>query len=149
MSSEDEELASLLSNEERLKRMNLTEDEIREFYLAFKGMDENGDKRLQREEIQEMLSQIGYEFNDTILDRLFKEASQEGRSKGLDLAEFLDLMSLEKSARGSRTDSVEGAIHQNIEQVLVYSSLRGRGGIPAYVLAIVAVAVVVLIVYLG
>mmetsp|Transcript_13021 Transcript_13021/g.26017 ORF Transcript_13021/g.26017 Transcript_13021/m.26017 type:complete len:232 (-) Transcript_13021:226-921(-) len=116
------ELTKVLPQERR-ERLNLSDEDIRNFYEAFKAIDENGDQRLQRSEIKEVLQQIGHEYDETTLNKLFDEASPKGKELGLDLLEFLELMSVEKS---TREGSIGHVMRSKMQQVLTYSNLRIR-----------------------
>jgi len=119
---EDErELSEMLTAQHR-ESLTLTDEEIRSFFHAFKAIDENGDGRLQRSELFEVLEQIEHDAPGDTLDRVFAEVSPKSRKEGLELIEFLDLMSLEKSRAGSLGD----VMRKNMAEVMSYSDHRSR-----------------------
>mmetsp|Transcript_26263 Transcript_26263/g.41100 ORF Transcript_26263/g.41100 Transcript_26263/m.41100 type:complete len:160 (-) Transcript_26263:1625-2104(-) len=76
------------------KRANipLNTDEITELYVTFKTMDDNGNDRLEKEELQQVLIATGQEATISA-ESLFENASAKAKVDGLDFAEFLDLIS--------------------------------------------------------
>ena len=61
--------------------MSLSEEQVAELRKAFNVMDENGDGHVTRDELKKLLSGLGEEVTDEIIDEMINVADANGDGK--------------------------------------------------------------------
>ena len=66
----------------------LSEEQVTELKAAFQAMDTNGDGQVTKDELKQLLAQLGEAVDDSVIDEMIKIADVNGDGK-VDFNEFV------------------------------------------------------------